>query len=192
MWPWEHLAFGYVLYSLSVRFTTGAAPRGDAVAVVGFATLLPDLVDKPLSWTFDITATGYSVAHSVFAAPVLLAAVSLLSRRVDRPHLFGAFAVGYGSHLLGDVVYPAIRGDGFWVHAVLWPVLEREGAPTSGIVANASRYFMRFLHELLTGGLSGVLLFELGLVAAVGVLWVIDGFPVATDLYRAVAGRRRD
>ncbi|WP_267642355.1 metal-dependent hydrolase [Haloarchaeobius amylolyticus] len=192
MWPWEHLAFGYVCYSLAVRVTAGERPRGVAVAVVALATLLPDLVDKPLSWTLGVTATGYSVVHSLFVAPFLLAGVAALTRRLDRPHLFAAFAVGYLSHLLGDVIYPAMRGDGLWVHAVLWPVMEREGAPVDGVLTNASRYFLRFLHDLLTGGLSGFLLFELALVTAVTVLWAVDGFPVAAGLYRAVTGRGRE
>ena len=49
MWPWEHLAFGYVLYSLGVRTLRGRTPRGPPVLVLAVATQVPDLLDKPLA-----------------------------------------------------------------------------------------------------------------------------------------------
>ncbi|WP_435362220.1 metal-dependent hydrolase [Haloarchaeobius sp. DFWS5] len=191
MWPWEHLAFGYVLYSLVARVVNGDSPRGDAVVVVALATQLPDLVDKPLAWSFDITATGYSIGHSMFVAPFVVFAVSLLAIRVDRPHLSLAFAVGYGSHLVGDIVYPIVRGQGPAIHAVLWPLIELEGTNDPGLVAQFSRYFDRFLREVTAADPSPVLTFNLALAVFVGLLWAVDGFPVVSDLYRAAVGRQR-
>lgn len=187
MWPWEHAAFAYVLYSLATRLAGRGAPAGDAAAVVVVASLLPDLVDKPLSWTFDVTATGYSLAHSLFVAPLVLAVAVAAAARAGRPSLAAAFAAGYLSHLAGDVLYPALRGGGLAVHAVLWPVVEGPPGASGELVETFLRYFVRFLAELTAADPSGVLLFELALGAFTAGLWAVDGFPVAAECYDALA-----
>lgn len=67
MWPWEHLAFGYVLFSLLVRIGR-RRPDDASVYLLVLFTQFPDLVDKPLAWTFGILLSGLSVGHSVFVA----------------------------------------------------------------------------------------------------------------------------
>ncbi|MFC6955376.1 metal-dependent hydrolase [Halorubellus litoreus] len=187
MWPWEHLGFAYVLYSIVSRVAFGESPRGDGVLVVAFASLLPDLVDKPLSWTLEVTETGYSVAHSAFVAPLLVGIVVAVAGNENRPRLAAAFVVGYLSHLVGDVVYPAIRGGELAVHAVLWPVVVGEPGNYGGLLQTFNQYFSRFLHEVASGELSAVLVFELALVSFTALVWALDGFPVLRELYRSVA-----
>ncbi|MFC6964015.1 hypothetical protein ACFQL7_23110 [Halocatena marina] len=51
MWPWSHAAVGYLCYSIGTRLVGRRPTTGPTVAVL-FGALLPDLVDKPLSWVF--------------------------------------------------------------------------------------------------------------------------------------------
>jgi hypothetical protein len=44
---------------------TDPTAGGLAAALVAVAALLPDLVDKPLSWWLDVLPAGTSLAHSL-------------------------------------------------------------------------------------------------------------------------------
>ena len=48
MWPWEHLAIGYLAYSLLGRLAWRRPPTVGTAITVAFGTQFPDLVDKPL------------------------------------------------------------------------------------------------------------------------------------------------
>lgn len=163
MWPPGHLAVGYIAYSLGRRVYTGHSPSSVATVVLAFATQLPDLADKPLSWTLGVLPTGRSLSHSVFTATILTAVVYWLAHRSDRPALVSAFAIGYWSHLLGDLYAAVIAGEAesnwFW----LWPLVPQEGY--------ATRPSLRMYAESV--GLYGVaLLVYLGLFGLVaGVVW---------------------
>ena len=50
--PWGHLAIGYLCLSLAIRARWRVPPQGPAVIAVAIGTQLPDLIDKPLAWTF--------------------------------------------------------------------------------------------------------------------------------------------
>ena len=82
MWPWEHAAVGYLLLSLGSRASGRGPPSTPAVLALLFGTQLPDLVDKPLSWEFDLFPSGYAVGHSALVAvPVGLLVLALGRRR---------------------------------------------------------------------------------------------------------------
>jgi len=189
MWPWEHLAFGYLLYSLAVRATTGDPPRGSAVVVLAVATQVPDLVDKPLAWSLDVFAVGYAVGHSVFmVGPLLVVAAFLAWRRgTGARRLVGAYAVGHLSHLLGDLVYPLVLGDGLLVERLLWPVATFEpSVGRGGFVARVVVFFQRYLDQLLALELGLAFLVQVGLVVGVFALWLVDGRPGPGALRPAV------
>ena len=61
MWPWEHLAFGYLLWSLWLRARGRSLPGDWEALVLVFATQLPDLVDKPLAWQLGVLPGGRSL-----------------------------------------------------------------------------------------------------------------------------------
>jgi membrane-bound metal-dependent hydrolase YbcI (DUF457 family) len=177
MWPWEHAAVGYLAYSLGLR-ALGREPPSDASAVVlAVGTQLPDLVDKPLSWQFDVFPSGYAAGHSLFVAvPLGLLALAVGERR-DRLGVAAAFVVGYWSHLLADVVDPLRRGSSVLVGRVLWPVsrpspYEQDYGISRGVV-----YIERFLAELQAMPLSAVLIVYLSLPLVTLVVWVLDGSP---------------
>jgi len=50
MWPWEHLAFAYVLVSGYYRLAWRSRPTDAAAIVIAVGAVLPDLIDKPLAW----------------------------------------------------------------------------------------------------------------------------------------------
>jgi len=106
MWPWGHLGLGYLL---AVPLLERYGLDGDyvALAVLAAGTQLPDLVDKPLAWTFGVLPYGRAVMHSLVVVAIAAVALSALSvpGRVRVPLL-----AGWVSHLAGDAVYPLAEG----------------------------------------------------------------------------------
>ena len=190
MWPWEHLAFAYVLYSLYSNVIRRKSPSGrEAIAVV-IGSQLPDIVDKPLAWTFAVTETGYSIGHSIFVAPVVcLLAYALASRRGERV-LAGAFSIAYLSHLVADVINPWLMGRSLEPRVVLWPIASPPANDHGGLLEHFAVYFLRYVRVLLEGGLTTQATFQLGMATAVLALWLYDGAPIAADCWRWLSARR--
>lgn len=191
MWPWEHLAFGYLLYSATTHAANGEPPDGRAALALALATQVPDLVDKPLAWSFGVFPVGYAVAHSALVVvPTLVAVGVLLERRgVDRD-LLSAYAVGHLSHLVGDLVYPVLEGRPLPLARVLWPLSSYRGpSEETGVLAHVLRYGNEYVHRLLALHPSPLLLVEVGLMIGVVVLWVSDGLPGLRAAYELVSPR---
>lgn len=178
MWPWEHLAFGYVLYSLFVRVRYRRTPESVPAVTAAVASVLPDLIDKPLAWTFGVFASGYSVAHSVFVGfPVILLVTAVLWRR-GATATGQALVVGYASHLVGDVIYPALIGNSVTISPLLWPLVSTPAAPTAGVfLERFGYYFARYLRIMLSPEYQIYLFFQIALALLVFGLWVRDGTP---------------
>ncbi|MCO8243643.1 metal-dependent hydrolase [Haladaptatus sp. AB643] len=122
MWPWGHLAVGYLLYSFWCR-ADDRSPSAVGTVAVAFGTQFPDLVDKPLAWTFAVLPTGRTLTHSLLTATLLLGLLWIGARRSERRIPLGAFAIGYLSHLAMDSVHPLLQGRLADVSFLLWPVL---------------------------------------------------------------------
>ncbi|ELY60622.1 metal-dependent hydrolase [Natronolimnohabitans innermongolicus] len=134
MWPWEHLAVAYVLYSLLANGVRRRSPStGETTAVVG-GSQLPDLIDKPLAWTLGVTETGYAIGHSIFVAPLVCLAVyaAAVRRGIENRLVPGAFALAYASHLVTDVYDPPRPDRGVVLEVVLWPFASPPAADTVG------------------------------------------------------------
>lgn len=178
MWPWGHLAFGYVFFSLVSRAWFDEPPRGSSVYVLALATQLPDLVDKPLSWTFEVFPSGYSVGHSVFVAVPVAVAVALLAWRFHRTAAGVAFAVGYWSHLVGDVLVGAVTRQEYVIERVLWPTVTLPPyASRMGAFERGLQYFNEFVVQLRTAEDPTLLLLYLGPFVAAFLVWIVDGMP---------------
>ncbi|WP_458205208.1 metal-dependent hydrolase [Haladaptatus sp. NG-SE-30] len=178
MWPWEHLAFGYLLYSLYCHLGTGQSPRSDAVVVLGIATQLPDLVDKPLAWSLAVLPSGHSLAHSLLSAFPLSVLALALAHRARRSDIGVAFAIGYLSHLSGDVIYPLVVGKEPFLGFLLWPLVRVPADQSSmGFLARFQEYFGDYLVFLSDPAVTSYLALELGLLFTVFVLWLFDGMP---------------
>ncbi|MGM0370920.1 MAG: metal-dependent hydrolase [Halobacteriota archaeon] len=186
MWPWEHIAVGYLLYSLGARGLGRPPPSDGAVVALAVASLLPDLVDKPLSWGLGWFPSGYAIGHSAFVAIPVGLAVLLFGSRLDRPWVSVAFVVGYWTHLLGDVLNPLRYGNPILVGRVLWPVSAAEPYEIDRGLGRGLAYLEDFVAELVTMPITDVVLLYLLLPAATIALWIFDGAPGVTLLSRAV------
>lgn len=191
MWPWEHLAVGYLLYSLGARVFGRDPPDGVEFVVLAIATQLPDLVDKPLSWGFGVFPTGHAVAHSVFVAVPVGMAVLVVTRRRGHLRTGVAFDVGYWSHLATDVLDPLRYGDLPIVSRVLWPVANNSGYETDYGIGRGFVYIGRFLSELSTADPWNVFLLYVLLPLATLAIWVADGAPGVGLIGRVARGVRR-
>lgn len=99
-------------------------PTSGVILVALFAGVFPDLVDKPLAWTFGVVPSGRMVAHSlVFAVPVI-AGVVFVSYRRDRLAHGLAFGWGYVSHIVGDFFRVITEGASYYYYPNLfWPLM---------------------------------------------------------------------
>lgn len=178
MWPWEHVVIGYLAFSALSHVRRREPPRAGEAVLVVVASLLPDLIDKPLAWSLQIASSGYGPAHSVF---FVLPALTVLCARwwvTGRPWRGVAFATGYLLHVPGDVFFNAM--DGTVDPAVfLWPVLVHEpSGERAGFVAESVLRVGQFLAGLVSGDVSTYTTVQLGLLGVAALLWLYDGAPV--------------
>jgi hypothetical protein len=179
MLPWSHAAFGYLLYRLhTARY--GSRPTGPAVLAVIFGTQFPDLVDKPLAWSLGILPSGRSLGHSVFTLLVLCGGLYLLARSIERRRTIGAFAVGYASHLVGDMLYPLARGNVAEAGYLFWPI-------TSAPVHD---HGMTIVGVFTTLRPSPTVIFGLALSLVAFLLWASDGLPGLREWRRSESADR--
>lgn len=162
MWPWGHVAVGYLLYSGWRRLRGEGRPSGIAAVAVAVGAVLPDLVDKPLAWWFVVLPTGRTLAHSLlFVVPV----VGVLwwvagDRHADA---VSATALGWLSHLAAD----GIGASPAYLGYLLWPATTTPPYPTE-------QSFSAHVAEI---EMTPFFLAQLGLVALAGVVWHRDGRP---------------
>lgn len=187
MWPWEHLAVGYLLYSGYVHFRDDEAPTPLAAVAVAVGTQFPDLVDKPLAWSFGFFSTGVSIAHSVFIAVGFSTLLIVLARRRGREEPAVAFVVGYLSHLPADALYPMLLGGKIGIYKLLWPFVVAPDAVRSGFGDNFVYYFVRFLAFLGTQRGLTFLVLEVLLLGVAVLVWRFDGCPGLPTLYRTAS-----
>jgi len=182
MWPWGHLAAGYLVYRVLNR---GTAPSALPALALALGTQLPDLIDKPFAWTIPLLPNGRSLGHSlVIALPVLVGLLLILDGRKRRTAT--ALATGYLVHLGTDALYPALSGDWYYVGFLGWPLVPPVEYPSesTGIL----QHFLAFELTLTSG-------FEIVLFALAVVLWIHDGVPGFRETIEATTtgiGRLRD
>lgn len=167
MWPWGHLAVGYLLYSLGLR-RAGRRPEYPEVVLLAFGTQFPDLVDKPLAWTFGLLDSGRSLGHSVLVAAVVLVILyAVLRPRVGRSPVI-AFAVGYLSHPLADLPFDRILvGEFEFASYLVWPWLPPPPYETEP----------SFVAHIMAYQLGPFEAFQLLLFVVAAYVWYRDGAP---------------
>jgi hypothetical protein len=135
--------------------------------VLGFAALLPDLIDKPLGWYLGVLPGGRALGHSLLLLVPLSLAVYELARRRNAGEYGVAFAVGAISHTLLDTV-PILWDPGAPWEALFWPLLSpglsSDGAPTVLGLFRDSLGNPYFLLEFLLLGIALL-------------VWRADGYP---------------
>ena len=180
MLPWGHLAVGYLCVSLAVRARYRVPPQGPAVIAVAIGTQLPDLIDKPLAWTFGLIPSGRSLAHSLVFLAVLAAIVWILATRYDRRVEGATFIGGYLSHVFADVLPAAMAGEWTKLGSLLWPI--------TSVPPYSDEMDYSIIGFFLELELADVVSPELGLTIVAIALWVYDGTPGIGTMVRF--GRR--
>ncbi|WP_168191190.1 metal-dependent hydrolase [Haloprofundus sp. MHR1] len=166
MWPWGHAALGYLLYRLLTWQREWRLSDGPVIALA-IGTQFPDLIDKPLAWTFGVIPSGRSLTHSLISAAIILTVVLYITRRSSRKSLGIGFAVGYLSHLLGDALSPLLELDVVFLRFLLWPLY-----PPPPYESDSS-----FLVHFLNMEMDSFFMFELAIFFLGVVVWVYDGYP---------------
>jgi len=160
------------------------APEGPAVIALAVGTQFPDLIDKPLAWTFGILPSGRSLGHSILFVVVISVGVWLIGRRYNRRSEGIALLAGYVSHVVVDVL-PAVRA-GQWdrLGSLLWPI-----TPAYQYPGEMDRSIIEFFLALDLTGLSMI-----GLVLTVIALglWRFDGTPGVETVYGFVRPKSLD
>jgi len=177
MWPWTHVAFGYVWYSVAVHLLLRRRPTDVPAILAGVSALLPDLVDKPLAWSIGATGTGYGPAHSLFVGIPIVALVAVGLWRWARLELGIALFVGYASHLLGDIIFQYFDDGRIVTAVVTWPFGPAASESTGGILDHVVHYLRYYVHAIVTGEATTYVVMTIGIVVGVFALWIADGTP---------------
>ncbi|MBV0925207.1 metal-dependent hydrolase [Halomicroarcula limicola] len=141
MLPVGHLAFALlpvVAYTIICR---RRLPNGEAVLVLLVSTQLPDLIDKPLAWTFGVLPSGRMLAHSLVVSIPILTLGAVLAHQRGRGRLALLFGMGYLSHIVGDFYQIAFLGtDYYFFPNLFWPLLRAnpDKSPSFGAHAPSS------------------------------------------------------
>lgn len=186
MLPWGHAAVGYLCVSLAVRYRYRIPPHGPAAIAVAIGTQLPDLIDKPLAWTFGLVPSGRSLAHSLVFLAALAAIAWVLATRYDRRLEGSAFVGAYLSHVLSDLLPAAMAGEWAKLGVLLWPI-----TPLYRYPDELDRSIIGFFLELEPAELISL---ELAVIVVALALWIYDGTPgigTAVRFVRRRVGRLR-
>lgn len=168
MWPIGHASVAYLLYALSTRSRFDGSPGHGATMVVGFAALLPDLIDKPLAWELGLLPGGRTLAHSLFVLVPLSVAVYGLTRRRGVEESGVAFAIGAISHTFLDAL-PVLWDSTTPWEALFWPLLSPGGVSGEGAPS---------ILGLLRSSLGQpYFLSEFAFFAVALLVWRADGYP---------------
>jgi hypothetical protein len=183
MWPWGHLAVGYLCFVLYTQYSDRSAQTTFTVAAVAIGSQFPDVVDKPLAWTFAVLPSGRSFAHSLLTAGIIILVVYRMSRRWHREDTAVAFAIGYVTHSLADlgpdVVWGLLRGDVSqleWTTYLFWPLLEVPPYQTDS----------SFIAHFAAFAVDPYVLFQFGLAGVALAVWVGSGTPGLRAVSRLV------
>ena len=177
MWPWGHLAVGYLLYSSLARVRYGRPPSGGEAIALAFGTQLPDLVDKPLAWGLGVLPGGRTLGHSLLTLAVVVSIVYAYWRYRGRPERGVAFGVGALSHPFADGLLALVQGHTQYVGYFFWPLFGRPEYDTEAIVLTEAAGLEFTLYGF----------FQLGLVVLALVVWLSDGRP-GLDTGRRLVG----
>lgn len=160
---WVHAAVAYLLYRLTVRVAEAGRHNGGAVLALISGALLPDIIDKPLSFIFS-SLPSRSLSHSIFTTVLVIVIAVYIARRLYRWDIGAAYTIGYLSHLGADFV------DYFFIPEetllfVFWPLV-------------TDYHHIDTVHELLSLLSPTPYVFVQSMVTIIGFgLWIYDGKP---------------
>jgi len=175
MLPLGHAAFAYLAFVAVALLRGRDLPNALAILPLAIGSQLPDLIDKPLAY-FHVIDSGRSIGHSVFTLVLLSLVVVQLAKLGEKRFQDGswkrrlssitpfAFVIGYGGHLVGDIIDPLLANDFWSVRFLLWPVFFVPRFPGDDIapwVRLARIYWDPMTHPQLELILAALLVFVL-------------------------------
>jgi hypothetical protein len=177
MWPWDHLAAGYVVFSLLLRSTGREPPSVVALGFLVLGSQLPDLIDKPLGWYVGLLPSGTSLAHSLVVAVPLCGLVVLWRVWRGAPAEGVGFALGYLLHPLADAYYPLALGLEAKPDILLWPLRSVPKQGTVDVTAHVLGLLGQFYAAATGPGGIWLIAIEVGFLGSAATLWYLDGMP---------------
>lgn len=189
MWPWEHVAVGYLAVSALAHGLAKRSPTGPEAVAVAVASLGPDLLDKPLGWEFRVFESGYGIGHSVFFAVPLALAAFLTARARGRTGVGVAVAVGYLLHLPGDLLYGFLYEGHVPFARVLWPLRSTSSTYPGGFSGTLVEYLREYVHGILTGDVGPAVLLGVAAFLVCLAVWLYDGAPGLAPLFDRIGSR---
>ncbi|WP_077067789.1 metal-dependent hydrolase [Haloarcula rubripromontorii] len=138
MYPAGHFLLAAVPLTVYTVAQWRRLPSGPMVLLLLVATQLPDVIDKPLAWTFAILPSGRMLAHSLVVSLPLLTGVVLLAARWGYVRYAVVFSAGYLSHIAGDF-YPILRlgTEYYFFPNLFWPLLAANPDRTPSFAAHS-------------------------------------------------------
>jgi len=130
-------------------------PSGPMVLLLLVATQLPDVIDKPLAWTFAVLPSGRMLAHSLVVCLPVLSILVLLAARRGYGRYAVVFSAAYLSHIAGDF-YPIVHQgtDYYFFPNLFWPLLPANPDRASSFAAHAPESLLSLLVPLVIFGLA--------------------------------------
>ena len=124
MQPTTHALIGISLVLAYGLLRYRQLPTWRLLFVALFASLLPDVVDKPLAWTFGLLPSGRVGLHSLPIAIPIIVVVLLVALYRDRLAYGLVFAWGYLAHIAADFWRVLTVGPEYYYYPNLfWPLL---------------------------------------------------------------------
>jgi hypothetical protein len=191
MFPWGHLAVGYLTYTVLTKVWAGRAPASVPTVALAVGTQFPDLVDKPLGWWFGVY-DGRAVGHSLPVAVAVCVGLVYLARRYDRQDVAAAFSVGVFTHLAGDASDALVTGNLREASFLLWPVLAPPSYPKDSLVDHLGAWLVQgriLAQSSPTALLESRFGFQLAMFVLLVVIWAMDGFPGVGTVWSLVTRR---
>lgn len=137
MWPSEHFVFAFLPFLVYTAVRYQRVPSGHSILLVVVGSQLPDLIDKPLAWTFAVIPSGRMLAHSIVISGPALVVGCLLALRVGWARYAVLFSFSYLSHLVGDFYSILFVGREYYFFPNLfWPLLEANPDQTPSFTAH--------------------------------------------------------
>jgi hypothetical protein len=190
MWPWGHLAVGYLCYATYTRYRYDEHPAGAPAMVLAIATQLPDLIDKPLAYQWAVLPGGRALAHSLlFAVPVWTLGLWLAWRTTGwRARASVAGVIGYATHLGADSLWNLLAGEFGELSFLLWPALPIPEYDTTSFEAHLDR----LLDAVGSLDLASSFVAEWVLFALAVGLWLSHRSPPLPTVLAALRGQGDD
>ena len=191
MWPWGHLAVGYIVFTVWSRLITRNPPSGRTTLVLALATQLPDLVDKSLQFTLHLYE-GRAIAHSLLVMIPFCVGAVLVARQYGQQQSATALTIGVITHLFGDS-WRAILTNNVQSEAayLLWPVLPAPSYAVDAPADHVDRLIAALTEaqgESLTDIVGSSMGVQLLLLLLFSVIWLVDGSPGFRTVWRTAVG----